>query len=59
MRITYLISRLRRKDGCSTCFRVFLPSSGTLNLLGSSAAEMTPAGVELSSNGYGTAMQHA
>jgi signal transduction histidine kinase len=56
-RITF--RSLRSKDRCSTCFRVFLPSSGTFNLTGSSAAELAPAGIETSSNGYGTAMQHA
>lgn len=50
---------LRTKNGCSTCFRVFLPSSGTLNLAGTSPVELNSADVELNSNGYGSTMQHA
>jgi len=50
---------MQAKNGCSTCFRVFLPSSGTFNIIGSSAGELTSAGVDVSSNGYGSAMQHA
>src|SRR4029077_17988279 len=49
---------LRTKDGCSTCFRVFLPSGGTFNLVGSATGELTSAGIEVGSNGYGSAMQH-
>jgi signal transduction histidine kinase len=50
---------MRTQNGCSTCFRVFLPSSGTFNLIGGSARELTQAGVEVGANGYGSAMQHA
>jgi PAS domain S-box-containing protein len=50
---------LRTKNGCSTCFRVFLPSSTAFNFIGNSAGELTPAGVEVGSNGFGSAMQHA
>ena len=55
-RITF--RSLRAENGCSTCFRVFLPSSGTFNLIGSTAGEMTSAGVELGSNGYASSPQH-
>ena len=34
------------------------PSSGTFNLIGSAAGELTSTGVELGSNGFGSAMQH-
>ena len=44
---------IRSGKRCVTCFRVFLPSSPTLNLVGSSAAEL-----EIGSNGHGAAMQH-
>ena len=49
----------RSEKGCSTCFRVFLPSGASLNLIGSSATELTSAGVNATTNGYGAAMQHA
>ena len=49
----------RCENRCTTCFRVFLPSSGTVNLIGTPASELTSADVEISSNGYGAAMQHA
>ena len=43
--------------GCVTCFRVFLPSSPTLNLVGSSA-ELASSGIDVTGNGHGAAMQH-
>jgi signal transduction histidine kinase len=49
----------RTENGCSTCFRVFLPSSATFNLIGSPAGEVASSGVEATSNGYGAAMLHA
>ena len=49
----------RGENGCSTCFRVFLPSSATFNLVGSSVGELASPGLEASSNDYGAAMQHA
>ena len=48
---------LRGTDGTSTCFRVFLPSSGTAGLI--NATDMTTAGLEGSSNGHSATMQHA
>jgi two-component system, NtrC family, sensor kinase len=50
---------LRNARGCTTCFRVFLPTSGTMHL-GNASADLA-AGVEPNSNGNGltTAMQHA
>jgi PAS domain S-box-containing protein len=50
---------MRLKNGCSTCFRVFLPSGGTFNLNGGSARELTAGGLEVGANGYGSVMQHA
>lgn len=51
---------LHTGSGCSTCFRVFLPSSGSLSLMmTTSAAELTGAGVEGSSNGFSATVQHA
>jgi len=47
------------EKGCSTCFRVFLPSSATFNLIGNSANDFTSAAAEVGPNGYGAAMQHA
>jgi signal transduction histidine kinase len=49
----------RTERGCSTCFRVFLPSSPSLNLIGNSATESSSSGIDVSANGYGAAMQHA
>jgi len=50
---------VRREKGSATCFRVFLPSSSTFNLIGASAADLTAPGIEIGSNGFGAAMQHA
>ena len=49
---------LRNANGCTTCFRVFLPTSGTFNLVSTSANELSAAGVEVSANGHTAAMQH-
>jgi len=54
-----LFRSFRTENGCSTCFRVFLPSSATFNLIGSPAGEVASSGVEATSNGYGAAMLHA
>ena len=49
----------RDGKGCSTCFRVFLPTSGSFNLVSTSAGEVSASSVEVSSNGHGAAMMHA
>jgi two-component system, NtrC family, sensor kinase len=49
----------RGENGCSTCFRVFLPSIASFNLIGSSVGELASPGLEVSSNDYGAEMQHA
>lgn len=50
---------LRNSNGCATCFRVFLPASGSFNLITTtSATELTAAGVEVSSNGFSPTVQH-
>ncbi len=49
---------IRGEKGCATCFRVFLPSSATFNLVGNSSGDLISAGVDISSNGVGAAMQH-
>ncbi len=46
---------LRTLDGCATCFRVFVPTSGTFNL-GSNAPGELATGVEAGSNRYAAAM---
>ena len=43
----------------ATCFRVFLPSTGTLGLVGTSATDLTAAAIEHTPNGFSAAMQHA
>jgi len=48
---------LRNANRCATCFSVFLPTSGTLNLVSSNATES--AGVEAGPNGHTAAIQHA
>ena len=50
---------LRGSSGSSTCFKVFLPGSGALGMMGASASELSSAGIELGSAGYTAAMQHA
>ena len=54
-RITF--RSLHSERGCTTCFRVFLPTSSSFNLV--TSGDLTGAGVELGSNGYGAAVQHA
>jgi two-component system, NtrC family, sensor kinase len=49
---------LRTTNGCMTCFRVFLPTTGTLNVGNPANGELS-AGVGSSSNAYTAAMQHA
>ncbi len=49
----------RGANGCSTCFRVFLPSSARFNLIGNSVGELAAPGLQAGSNGYGVTMQHA
>ena len=49
---------LRGADGCTTCFRVFLPASGTMTLVNSAANELAST-VEQNASGLGAAMQHA
>jgi PAS domain S-box-containing protein len=50
---------IRTPRGCATCFRVFLPSSSTFNLVGTSANDLTSSGMEIDPNGYGAAILHA
>jgi len=50
---------IRIGAACTTCFRVFLPSRSAFNLVGSSTAEQTPAGIDLGSNGHSASMLHA
>lgn len=50
---------LRDTRGCSTCFRVFLPTSGSFNLVSSAATEASSASVEISTNSHGATMLHA
>jgi len=50
---------LRNASGCATCFRVFLPTSSSFNLVSTAASEVTSASVEISTNGHGAAMMHA
>lgn len=50
---------LRTSNGCTTCFRVFLPTRPTLNLVSTSPGELNASPVEISSDGYNAAMQHA
>jgi PAS domain S-box-containing protein len=50
---------LRRTNGTFTCFKVFLPSSGTAALISAPSTDVSAAGVEVSSNGNTTTMQHA
>ena len=49
----------RSAAGCTTCFRVFLPTSSTFNLVSSSSTELTTSTIEVNSDGFNTAMQHA
>jgi PAS domain S-box-containing protein len=49
----------RGRNGSSTCFKVFLPDSGTFGHIGGQASELTAAGVEHNSTGYPAAMLHA
>lgn len=49
---------LRGNDRTVTSFRVFLPGSGTLGMLGNTTGEQSSSGVEQSPNGF-EAMQHA
>ncbi len=48
---------LRNGSGCTTCFRVFLPTSSSFNLVGT-ASELSSSAVEVGSNGHGAAMMH-
>jgi len=50
---------LRDGNGCTTCFRVFLPTSSSFNLVGTSTGEMSSSPIEISQNGHGAAMTHA
>lgn len=43
----------------TTCFRVFVPSTGTLGLTGNGVADPSAVGLEPGANGYTAAMQHA
>jgi two-component system, NtrC family, sensor kinase len=49
---------LRGDRRAATCFRVFLPSAGTLGLVGNSASDLASSGIEPGTNGVGAAMQH-
>ena len=49
----------RGSSGSSTCFKVFLPGSGALGMMGGSASDLSSAGIEIGSAGYTAAMQHA
>jgi two-component system, NtrC family, sensor kinase len=49
----------RDARSCTTCFRVFLPTSPSFNLVSTSAGEVSSSPVEISSNGHGAAMMHA
>jgi len=49
---------LRGDRRSATCFRVFLPSTGALSLVGTSASDLANSGVEHSSNAVNAAMQH-
>ena len=46
------------EKGCATCFRVFLPSSNTFKLVGTSPSDAATSGVDITSNRLGAAMQH-
>ena len=48
---------LRTAKGCTTCFRVFLPTSGAYNLV--STSEFATTSIEVGANGFGAAVQHA
>lgn len=50
---------LRTGTGCMTCFRVFLPSSSSFNLMGTASAEVSSNSVTISPNGQGAAVLHA
>lgn len=50
---------LRDGNGCTTCFRVFLPTSSSFNLVGTAATEVSSVSVEISANGHGAAIMHA
>ena len=49
---------MRTAKGCFTCFRVFLPTSGILNVGTTVSGEMS-SGLEASPNDYPATMQHA
>jgi len=49
---------VRNSDRSMTCFKVFLPTSGTLNV-GTAPSTDLSAGVETNSNGFTAEMQHA
>jgi signal transduction histidine kinase len=49
---------LRSENGCTTCFRVFLPVSEAMNFVNSAASELA-ATIEQNASGLGAAMQHA
>ena len=49
----------RNGKGSATCFRVFLPTISSFNLVGTSAGESTSSSLDMSSNGHGAAMMHA
>lgn len=46
-------------SGTATCFRVFLPTTGNLGLIGSTGTEMASTSLEIGPNGHTAAMQHA
>jgi PAS domain S-box-containing protein len=50
---------VRGNDRTVTCFQVFLPGTGGLNLIGNAAQDLANSGVEQGSNGFTEAMQHA
>jgi signal transduction histidine kinase len=50
---------LREADGCTTCFRVFLPTSSSFNLAGTGTGDLASTNAEASPNGYSNTMQHA
>jgi two-component system, NtrC family, sensor kinase len=50
---------LRKGDKCTTCFRVFLPTSPSFNLVSAAANDVTSSNIEISTNGHGAAVLHA
>jgi len=50
---------LRNTNGCVTCFRVFLPTSGKLTVGTTVSGGEIPTGLEASSSNYTISMQHA